>query len=114
MKQATEPWNTPAVRGAGGGGRASETALWQTRRNPAAQSHGTVASPLTAGQRALCSPDCNRQTIRKRWDAKVGPSPCRSRYCRMARDIHGMVARPPDTLHPRILQRKEVENEEVL
>lgn len=72
MGQVSEPWQSPAaVRACCGGSR--NDGVWLTRRNPAAQSYGTVAR-LTASQDRYVRRTATAKTG-KPVDAKVGPSP---------------------------------------
>ena len=80
MNEAVPPWNCPAAVRVGGGGSITVNSvncvtLWQTRRNPAAQSYGTVAHP----KGALCSPDCN-------WQNRGNPATQRLDLPRQKRD----------------------------
>ena len=61
MTEAVPPWERPAgIRAAGGGGQ-GQGRIWQTRRNPATQSHGTKARTWRQPG-ALCPPGCVQTT----------------------------------------------------
>lgn len=131
MKELSPPWHRPSVKCAGAGGRTAWTvgkAHRQTRGNPATQSYGTVVLPdIWSG--ALCSPDCKWQTRRNpavhSYGAVVFPDRQPGRYVRRTANGKlretagrkgwtfstgncGMVARPPDSLHPKYEAKKGI------